>query len=318
MDKYGADNNIEFKRAISELTQGRDLAQQLQLHLNATNYNSSASPENTLEFLLHNIQSNFDNALSMLQYNSTTGDNSNSIIANSNSLTIPVFGVSDSPRSSPPHSEDSDRDLESKDPHATRKSEMVPSSWKFPGILLLAPPCIFLRTSHILSQISTTPMASQIQSVRNWKYDVFLNFRPEDLGRIFIAHLYKRLEDLRINAFRPDDVESERGEGEPISTKILEAIEESRIAITIFSKYYASSRRCLQELTKIMECVDNKGMKFFSVLYQSTASQVLCNFDQVLLAQLGIYGLNGSYMVEFLRWKDILCKAFNIAGLNCW
>ncbi|PHT45674.1 hypothetical protein CQW23_14832 [Capsicum baccatum] len=262
MDRYGADNNIEFNRMISELTQGWDLVQQLQLHLNATNYNSSASPENTREFLLHNIQSKFDKALSMLQYNSTTGDNSNSIIANSNSLTIPVFGVSDSPRSSPPHSEDSDRDLESKDPHATRK-------------------------------------------------------RPEDLGRIFIAHLYKRLEDLRINAFRPDDVESERGKGEPISTKILEAIEESRIAITIFSKYYASSRRCLEELTKIMECVDNKGMKFFSVLYQSTASQVLCNFDQVMLAQLGIYGLNGSYMVEFLRLKDILCKAFNIAGLNC-
>ncbi|KAM3233077.1 hypothetical protein P3L10_018436 [Capsicum annuum] len=131
MDKYGADNNIEFKRAISELTQGRDLAQQLQLHLNATNYNSSASPENTLEFLFHNIQSNFDEALYMLQYNSTTGDNSNSIIANSNSLTIPVFGVSDSPRSSPPHSEDSDRDLESKDPHATRKRFIIFSSYKF-------------------------------------------------------------------------------------------------------------------------------------------------------------------------------------------
>ncbi|KAM3308369.1 hypothetical protein P3S67_010113 [Capsicum chacoense] len=196
-------------------------------------------------------------------------------------------------------------------------SEMVPSSRKFSECECW-PSRIFLRTSHILSQISTTPMASQIQSVRKWKYDVFLNFRPEDLGRIFIDRLYKRLEDLRINAFRPDDVKSERGEGEPISTKILEAIEESRIAITIFSKYYASSRRCLEELTKIMECVDNKGMKFFSVLYQSTASQVLCNFDQVLLTQLGIYGLNGSYMVEFLRWKDILCKSFSIAGFHCW
>ncbi|KAM3308368.1 hypothetical protein P3S67_010112 [Capsicum chacoense] len=131
MDRYGADNNIEFNRMISELTQGWDLVQHLQLHLNATNYNSSASPENTRDFLLHNIQSKFEKALSMLQYDSTTGDNSNSIIANSNSLTIPVFGVSDSPRSSRPHSEDSDRDLESKDPHATRKRFIIFSSYKF-------------------------------------------------------------------------------------------------------------------------------------------------------------------------------------------
>lgn len=127
MDNYGADN--EFNRLISELTQGRDLVQQLQLHLNAPNYNSSSSsPENTREFLLHNIQSKFDRALSLLQYNST-GDNSNSLLPHSNSPAIPIFGTSDSPRSSPPHSEDSDRDLEPKDHHATRKRFIVFSSY---------------------------------------------------------------------------------------------------------------------------------------------------------------------------------------------
>ncbi|PHU23212.1 hypothetical protein BC332_08319 [Capsicum chinense] len=130
MDNYGADNtNVEFNRIINELTQGRDLVQQLQLHLNAPNYNSSASFENTREILLHNIQSKFDKALSILQYNSTTGDNSNSPRTHSTSPAIPVFGVSDSPRSSPPHSEDSDRDLESKDPHATRKRKSTTPRW---------------------------------------------------------------------------------------------------------------------------------------------------------------------------------------------
>lgn len=108
MDNYGADSNAyEFNRLISELTQGRDLVQQLQLHL----HNSSSSPENTGEILLHNIQSKFDRALSLLQYGTTpTGDNSNY-------PAIPIFGTSDSPRSS----EDSDRDLEPKDRHTTRK-----------------------------------------------------------------------------------------------------------------------------------------------------------------------------------------------------
>ncbi|CAN4087632.1 unnamed protein product [Withania somnifera] len=127
MDNYGANNNDEFNRVISELTQGRDLVQQLQLHLNVP-FNSSSSPENTREFLLHNIQSKFDRALSLLQHNST-GDNSSSLLPYSNSSVIPNFGISDSPRSSPPHSEDSDRDLESKDPHATRKRKSNTPRW---------------------------------------------------------------------------------------------------------------------------------------------------------------------------------------------
>ncbi|KAK4362971.1 hypothetical protein RND71_018212 [Anisodus tanguticus] len=129
MDNYGTDNGTEFNRLVSELTQGRDLVQQLQLHLNAPNYNSSASPETTREFLLHNIQSKFDKALSLLQYNSSGDNSNNSLVALSNSPAIPIFGMSDSPRSSPPHSEDSDRDLEPKDHHATRKRKSSTPRW---------------------------------------------------------------------------------------------------------------------------------------------------------------------------------------------
>ncbi|KAJ8536857.1 hypothetical protein K7X08_035258 [Anisodus acutangulus] len=125
MDNYGTESN----RLVSELTQGRDLVQQLQLHLNAPNYNSSASPETTHEFLLHNIQSKFDKVLSLLQYNSTGDNSNNSLVAHSNSPAIPIFGMSDSPRSSPPHSEDSDRDLEPKDHHATRKRKSSTPRW---------------------------------------------------------------------------------------------------------------------------------------------------------------------------------------------
>ncbi|KAL3342211.1 hypothetical protein AABB24_026308 [Solanum stoloniferum] len=126
MDNYAADNNShEFNRLVTELTQGRDLVQQLQLHLNAPNYNSSSnSSENTREFLIQNIQSKFDRALSLLQYN-TTGDNSNSLLSHSSSPAIPIIGMSDSPRSS----EDSDRDLESEDHHSTRKRKSSTPRW---------------------------------------------------------------------------------------------------------------------------------------------------------------------------------------------
>ncbi|XP_009607840.1 probable WRKY transcription factor 30 [Nicotiana tomentosiformis] len=125
MENYGADNNGEFNRIISELTQGRDLVYQLQLQLNS----SSSSPETARDFLLHNIQSKFDKALSLLQL--STGDSSNSLLPHSNSVPIPNFGRSESPPSftaSPPHSEDSDRDLEPKD-SATRKRKSSTPRW---------------------------------------------------------------------------------------------------------------------------------------------------------------------------------------------
>ncbi|XP_059302501.1 toll/interleukin-1 receptor-like protein [Lycium ferocissimum] len=117
-------------------------------------------------------------------------------------------------------------------------------------------------------------MASQNQLPKKWKYDAFLNFNPEDFEGSFVADLYKRLEDKGINAFERDSVKLQKGE--TISTEILEAIEESRIAITIFSKNYVSSPWCLEELTKIMDCVA-MGQEFFVVFYRTSAATTMKN-----------------------------------------
>ncbi|KAH0749262.1 hypothetical protein KY290_028494 [Solanum tuberosum] len=150
-------------------------------------------------------------------------------------------------------------------------------------------------------------MASQIQSAQKWKFDVFLNFRLQDLDNSFVADLHERLKDMGINAFKPD-VNSESGE--QISTEILDAIEESRIAITIFSRDYASSRRCLEELTKIMECVDNKGQEFFFVFYKVEPS------DDLRPTGTFEADLKGSDLEKVQRWKDALRKAADMAGLK--
>ncbi|KAM7515356.1 hypothetical protein LguiA_004939 [Lonicera macranthoides] len=84
-----------------------------------------------------------------------------------------------------------------------------------------------------------------------WKYDVFLSFRGEDIRKTFIDHLYSALERNCIYTFK-DDEKLERGES--ISPALLKAIEESMIAVVVFSKNYASSRWCLDELVKIMDC----------------------------------------------------------------
>ncbi|PHT45675.1 hypothetical protein CQW23_14833 [Capsicum baccatum] len=122
-----------------------------------------------------------------------------------------------------------------------------------------------------ISKTLTFPMAPQNESIQKWKYDAFLSFRGDDTRNNFVAHLYKRLEDIGINVFK-DDVKLERGKF--ISTELLKAIEESRTAIIIFSEDYASSTWCLEELTMIMECVDKKEQKAYPVFYNVDPSDI--------------------------------------------
>jgi hypothetical protein len=65
----------------------------------------------------------------------------------------------------------------------------------------------------------------------------------------FIAHLLVAFQKRGINAF----YESLRI-GEDISPALCKAIEESKISVIVLSENYASSRWCLDELAKIMEC----------------------------------------------------------------
>jgi hypothetical protein len=83
------------------------------------------------------------------------------------------------------------------------------------------------------------------------KYDVFLSFRGEDTRASFISHLSASLQNAGIIVFK-DDNSLQRGHR--ISKSLQEAIEDSQISVVIFSKNYADSRWCLQELMQIMKC----------------------------------------------------------------
>ncbi|XP_049377448.1 disease resistance protein Roq1-like [Solanum stenotomum] len=112
---------------------------------------------------------------------------------------------------------------------------------------------------------------SHASSSKICKYDVFLSFRGEDTRRNFVSHLYNALEQRGIRTFKDD----ERLEtGKSISDELLKAIQESKFAIVIFSKSYASSKWCLEELAHIIKCKKELEHIVIPVFYDVSPSDV--------------------------------------------
>ena len=108
-------------------------------------------------------------------------------------------------------------------------------------------------------------------SIPRWKYDVFLSFRGEDTCNSFTDHLYAALKQKGIVTFRDEEsLEREKS----ISPELLKAIEESRFAIVILSRNYASSIWCLDELVNIIRCMKETGMIVMPAFYNVHPSDV--------------------------------------------
>ena len=95
------------------------------------------------------------------------------------------------------------------------------------------------------------------------KCDVFLSFRGEDTCKNFTDHVYTALEHKSIHTFR-DDEKLERGK----------AIAESQFAIVVFSRNYANSSWCLDEVVQIAECKKKLGQIVLPVFYDIEPSHV--------------------------------------------
>ncbi|KAK4258291.1 hypothetical protein QN277_007752 [Acacia crassicarpa] len=144
-------------------------------------------------------------------------------------------------------------------------------------------------------------------------YDVFLSFRGEDCRYGFAGNLYNALKQRGINTFM-DNKELQRGH--EISPSLVKAIENSRIAIVVFSENYASSTWCLEELVKIVSCRETKGCLVYPIFYNVDPSEVR--------HQRGHYGAEMAKHEEKFKgdnlkvqqWRSALYEASNLAGWN--
>src|SRR5215469_12115983 len=81
------------------------------------------------------------------------------------------------------------------------------------------------------------------------KDDVFLSFRGVDTHKGFTNTLFEFLKSKGIETFIDDGLPR----GQQIEPSLMKTIEESIIAVVVFSEKYASSSWCLDELAKIRE-----------------------------------------------------------------
>ena len=115
-----------------------------------------------------------------------------------------------------------------------------------------------------------SPKPVPLLSPSSFHYDVFLNFRGEDTRKIYVGHLYRALDHKAINTFIDSE---ELRKGNDLS-KLLKAIQESRISIVVFSENYASSTWCLKELVEILECMDTEKQIVVPIFYQLDPADV--------------------------------------------
>ncbi|KAL5845683.1 hypothetical protein ACOSQ3_009207 [Xanthoceras sorbifolium] len=160
------------------------------------------------------------------------------------------------------------------------------------------------------SSSSSAASSSNIQ----WKYDVFLSFRGEDTRTNFTDHLYTALVEKGIVTFR-DDERLERGK--KIKSELLESIEKSRFSIIILSKSYATSTWCLDELAKIVECMETENQTVFPIFYDVDPSEVATqtgNFKKAFDKHEEDFKDD---MEIVRRWKAALTQVGNLSARWC-
>ncbi|KAF5807953.1 putative TIR domain, P-loop containing nucleoside triphosphate hydrolase [Helianthus annuus] len=154
------------------------------------------------------------------------------------------------------------------------------------------------------SFIQSAPLSSS----RSCKYDVFLSFRGEDTRKTFVDHLYSSLKQSLLSIYK-DDKTLLRGES--IRPSLFKAIEESRIAIIIFSKHYADSSWCLDELAHIMKCKEERALIVMPIFYDVDPSDVRKQKGdfEIAFAQQEAQNKNKAQV-----WRNALVDASNLAG----
>ncbi|KAK8698597.1 hypothetical protein V6N13_114709 [Hibiscus sabdariffa] len=157
--------------------------------------------------------------------------------------------------------------------------------------------------------MSSTPSTSS--SISRKKYDVFLSFRGEDTRKNFTDHLYNALNRSGIVTFRDD---SKLDVGVEIPPQLFRAIQQSWCSVIVFSRTYAFSSWCLEELAEIVKQKNEKGHKVFPVFYDVDPSDLRKQKEKIEEAFVKHGKRYKEDKEKILRWRNALTQVANIKG----
>ncbi|KAG7657128.1 PapD-like superfamily [Arabidopsis suecica] len=158
---------------------------------------------------------------------------------------------------------------------------------------------------------SNAASSTDDQDITLPQYQVFINFRRDELRNSFVGFLVKAMRLEKINVFT-DEVEL-RGTN---LNYLFRRIEESRVAVAIFSERYTESCWCLDELVKMKEQMEQGKLVVVPVFYRLNATA--CK------RFMGAFGdnlrnLEWEYRSEperIQKWKEALSSVFSNIGLT--
>lgn len=153
--------------------------------------------------------------------------------------------------------------------------------------------------------------ASSSSSSGHSNHNVFLSYGGEVSRKTFTDHLYTALIQAGIPTFKHD---RHLSFGDNIHSVSRKAIREARVSLVVFSKQYASSERCLDELLEIVECKQTLGQLIVPVYYDVDSGDVReqsGGFADVFAKYQEFY-VDEIAKVE--RWRTALTEASMLPG----
>ncbi|EOA12833.1 hypothetical protein CARUB_v10025792mg [Capsella rubella] len=139
-------------------------------------------------------------------------------------------------------------------------------------------------------------------------WQVFINFRGEELRGNFISHLEGALTLAEIKYY----IDTKEVPSEDL-TVLFTRIEQSEIALCIFSSKYAESKWCLDELVKITEQVEKGKLRIIPVFFNVTPEEVK---EQKGEFGLKLYGEGKRKRPNISAWENALDSVPSKIGLN--
>ncbi|KAB5555927.1 hypothetical protein DKX38_006836 [Salix brachista] len=141
---------------------------------------------------------------------------------------------------------------------------------------------------------------------------VFLSFSNGDAGKNFSDHLNSALIRAGLRTFGNAD-DTRRGENTESETR--KAIQESKISVIVFSKDYAFSTRCLDNVVMIMDAREATGHFVLPIFYDSDPSEVRNQEGRYFEAFSAHEKCFQGEMGRVEEWRGALRKAADVAGM---